>query len=133
MYCSINRWAYFREKSTLCNNFIQKGGVSLCSRVGLFFGEITVILSQKDSLFRILTNINCCRFRGLVSHDLAWLLLISFSQFSLVERVRISWNLAKVSKQCSLSSAPLSAVTESTSEEQPAFKVICDHTSYLIY
>ena len=33
---SVNRWAYFREKSTLCNNFIKKIRVSLFSRVGLF-------------------------------------------------------------------------------------------------
>ena len=23
MYCGINKWVYFQEKSTLCNNFIQ--------------------------------------------------------------------------------------------------------------
>ena len=35
MYCRINRWVCFREKSTLCNNFKQKGGWA-------YFGEITV-------------------------------------------------------------------------------------------
>ena len=39
MYCGINRWAYFREKNTLCNNFIQKRGVGVLSRVGLFSGD----------------------------------------------------------------------------------------------
>ena len=39
-----SRWAYFQEKSTLCNNFIQRGGgggggMGLFSRVGLFWGD----------------------------------------------------------------------------------------------
>ena len=38
-YCGINGWAYLREKSTLCNNFIQKRGVGIFSRVGLFSGD----------------------------------------------------------------------------------------------
>ena len=42
MYGDINRWAYFREKSTLCNNFIQKKGVGIFSRVNLF-SEMTVL------------------------------------------------------------------------------------------
>ena len=33
---SVNRRAYFREKSTLCNNFIKKMWVGLFSRLGLF-------------------------------------------------------------------------------------------------
>ena len=49
MYCSKNGWAYFREKSTLCNNFIQKkggggGGVGVFSRVGLFSGDYGIII-----------------------------------------------------------------------------------------
>ena len=40
MYYCINRWHTFkREKSTLCNNFIQKRGVSLFSKLGLFSGD----------------------------------------------------------------------------------------------
>ena len=27
IYCGINGWVYFQEKSTLCNNFIQKRGL----------------------------------------------------------------------------------------------------------
>ena len=45
MYCCINRWAYFQEKSTLCNNFVQKWGVGLLSRVGLF-SEITTLVTN---------------------------------------------------------------------------------------
>ena len=37
-YC-INGWVYFRDKSTLCNNFIQKRGVGVFLRVGLFSGD----------------------------------------------------------------------------------------------
>ena len=39
MYCGINGWAYFREKSILCNNFIIKGGLGVFLRVGLFSGD----------------------------------------------------------------------------------------------
>ena len=36
MYYITKRWAHFRGKSSLCNNFIQKRGVGLLLRVGLF-------------------------------------------------------------------------------------------------
>ena len=38
IYCSINRWAYFREKGTLWNNFI----LGLHIRGWAYFREITV-------------------------------------------------------------------------------------------
>ena len=40
VYYCINRWhTFIREKSTLCNNFIQKRRVSLFSKLGLFSGD----------------------------------------------------------------------------------------------
>ena len=51
MYCSINRWVYFPEKSTLCNNFVQKGEVGLFSRVGLFSGDYG-IYTYNNQLFK---------------------------------------------------------------------------------
>ena len=44
LYFGINRCTYFQEKSTLCNNFIQKRGVNLFPKVDLF-RELTVIQS----------------------------------------------------------------------------------------
>ena len=34
-----------REKSTLCNNFIQKRGVGIFLRVGLFLGDYGTLLT----------------------------------------------------------------------------------------
>ena len=47
--CGINRWACFQEKSTVCNNFIQKWGMGLLSRVG-HFREITVLVKHSTDL-----------------------------------------------------------------------------------
>ena len=43
MYCGINRWAYFREKS---KTSIQKRGVGVFLRVGLFSGDYGTTLVQ---------------------------------------------------------------------------------------
>ena len=45
MYCGINGRAYFREKSTLCNNFIQKGGWAYFQGWA-YFREITLCLEK---------------------------------------------------------------------------------------
>ena len=73
MYCSINGWAYFREKSTLCNNFIHKRG-------GGYFREITVNVilhfeddaitkisqakAPKDAMHLHLYNVKCATLHG---------------------------------------------------------------------
>ena len=47
MYYCINRWAYFQKKSTLFNNFIQKGS-GLILRMGLFsrdYGTVVLLLA----------------------------------------------------------------------------------------
>ena len=50
MYCSMDGWAYFREKSTLYNNFILKRGVGIFSRVGLFLGDYDTSAGARVSL-----------------------------------------------------------------------------------
>ena len=42
MYYSINGWVYFREKSTLCNNFIQKRGWAYFSRLRYLYTSVAV-------------------------------------------------------------------------------------------
>ena len=57
MYYIINRWAYFWEKSILCNNFIQR-------RVGLFMGDYGTQLYN----IRLCNYWNPCNMNTLCSH-----------------------------------------------------------------
>ena len=71
MYCGINGWAYFREKSTLCNNFIQKRGVGVFSRVGLFSGDYGN-MSQIPSFVPLVASLE------MVEDEKTWVLTLSF-------------------------------------------------------
>ena len=58
IYCGINRWAYFQQKSTFCNNFAQKGGWPYIQG-RIYFWEITVIVFQTRKMATIFDNFVC--------------------------------------------------------------------------
>ena len=56
MYCGINRWAYFWEKSTLCNNFIQEGEWAYFESEPIFgrLGTCTCYFTQTQTCVYVL-------------------------------------------------------------------------------
>ena len=77
MYYGINRWAYFQEKSILCNNFIQKKGVGLFSSVGLFSGDC----SNRPGQYTLLTVWENTKVLACTLYAISWI-VVTFSRQS---------------------------------------------------
>ena len=103
MYCGINGWAYFREKSTLCNNFIQKKGVGVFSRVGLFSGDYSTMYSLVDYLNSITCFFHYCSY-----HRQNWLQTAEASQLVVRQTIPTIVLLMRVKLQLSFFQPPFS-------------------------